>query len=379
LRSSSIFSFDTLAGLPRPTRSLWLTLVICVAFRCVLFIEADALESIPAPAMNRRYEYLERVHIRAAKSAPKILLMGNSLIRSGLLEEQIAQDAGLEPGEVLNLGLISGRPWEATLFLRRNPDLAKNVQLVVYNIGRHQIDRVNAIKHIDRFYRYGTLDEKLAADGWDNRAKLLLDHFWPCISERRTLATWLVGLMGNGEDDFAFDSERPRPAWEGNFRSAWQRAKAKADRRPPPSAFVEDTSLSLQHEQILRDFVNYWRDRGIRLVLVSTPVRRTWLDAMLESPQARQRWLSFDEQIKAMTGGNVAYYPWYTANQCGLDDPDDFLDTSHLTPEGARKLTAALVKTLKERGLLPLPSQTLAEPQDDIKTVLAQKTPPTSQ
>lgn len=357
MRSSSIFSFDTLTGLPRVTRSLWLTLAICLAFRCLLFLGATRLQNIPAPAMNRRYEYLERVHIRTAKATPKILLMGNSLVRYGLLEEQLAKAAGLKPDEVLNLGLASGRPWEAMLFLRRNPDLTRNVQLVVYNVGRYQIEHANAIKHIDRFYRYGTLSEKLAADGWDNRAKLLLDQIWPCISERRRFATWLAGLTGNGENDFTFDSEPLRPAWEDDFRSAWERRKAKADIRPSQADLAQDAPLSPQHEQILRDFVAYWRDREVPILLINTPSRKTWLNAMLSSPQARHRWLSFEDQIKAMTDGDVAYCPWYTANQCGVDDPDDFLDTSHLTPQGAHKLTMALIETLKSRGLLPLPQQ----------------------
>jgi hypothetical protein len=375
LRSSSIFSFDTLARLPRPTRSLWLTLAICLAFRALLLAGAKALEHIPAPAMNMRYEYLERVHVRGAEPSPRILLMGNSLMRYGLLEEHLAAAAGLEPDEVLNLGVASGRPWEAMLFLRRNFHLTRDVQLVVYNVGRHQIERANAIKHIDRFYRYSTLGEKLAADGWNNRARLLLDYAWPFISERRRLTTWLVGLTGRGQDDFGFDLEPFRPAWEEDFMPVWDRQKAKFARKPPPDSFVHDFALSAQHEQVLRDFVDYWRDRGVKLLLIRTPVRRAWLSSMLAASQAREHWLSFEESVKAMTGGDVAYCPWYTADQCGVDDPGDFLDDSHLTPEGARKLTAALVKALETRGLLPLPSGPADEPGQGSGPILAQKPP----
>jgi len=197
--------------------------------------------------------------------------MGNSLMRYGLLEEQLAEAAGLEPDEVLNLGLSSGRPWEAMLFLRRNPQLSRDVQLVVYNVGRHQIERVNAIKHVGRFYRYSTLGEKLAADGWDNRAKLLLDAAWPFVSERRRLATWLVGLTGSSLDDFGFNSEPIRPAWEADFLPIWAVQQARFARTPPPDSFVHDFALSPQHEQVLRDFVAYWRDRGVKLLLIRPP------------------------------------------------------------------------------------------------------------
>jgi hypothetical protein len=44
----------------------------------------------------------------------------------------------------------------------------------------------------------------------------------------------------------------------------------------------------------------------------------------------------------------------------GLNDREDFLDYSHLTPGGARKLTRAVAADLLARGVLPLHADSTA-------------------
>ena len=80
-RSSSIFSSDTLAGRPRPTRALVLTLALCAACRALLAVGATYLEGVPAHVTNRRFVRIEQALVRDSAVPPRILLMGSSLMR----------------------------------------------------------------------------------------------------------------------------------------------------------------------------------------------------------------------------------------------------------------------------------------------------------
>src|SRR6476660_2782421 len=100
-RLSSIFSFDTLAALPRPTRAFALTVALCAGVRLLLGVMSDRLDLIPAPATKTRLVSLEQNLIRKARASPKILLMGSSLTRYGLLEDRIAAAAGINTDETI--------------------------------------------------------------------------------------------------------------------------------------------------------------------------------------------------------------------------------------------------------------------------------------
>lgn len=365
-RRSSIFAFDTLTGLPRVTASLVLTLVFCAGFRAVLYAASDRLDRIPAPAIFQRYIELEDQIISRAKTRPKIVLMGNSMARYGLLEDQIAAAAGMAPAEVANLGIEAGQPWDALFFWRRNPEFFSDVRLVVYNVGFSELQERSVRRRLGHFYRFSTLPEKLTVDRWSDRMLMTLDWVWPYHSDRRDLVTWGLGLCG--ESDY-LRPEAMRPAWEPSkmttLRARWlprlESAKppsapgASVDPEWTPAEWPEGTSQC--QVNLLTRLVDQWRHAGIKVLLVAMPGATVIHRARFCNQDAQTRLAQFNAAMSAMAGGDVAYLCWRDGAEAGLDDAADFMDECHLTPQGARKFTSLIVSRLTAMDWLPPPPQ----------------------
>ena len=351
-RSSSIFSFDTLTALPRPTRSFWLAVGICVALRLLMAAAGDRLEHIPAHCTNRRLMYLEQTLVRANPTPPKILLMGSSLMRYGLIEDQVAAAAGVRPAEVVNLALENGSAWDALVLLRRNPKLVASTRLIIYAIHPGEVNPGSRARWIDNFYQFSTLGEKVIADRWSDRLRLVLDWAWPYQSQRRDLVIWLTGLQG--QTGYT-DPNGLRPAWNTGL---FQRLKARSPiyERPPAPADLAgiDVRVSRQHLRHLTDFIAFCRDRGIRLHFLTTPTRRVY-DQVVASTESLRAGLGQFESLLDSLGVQCSLFHKPPARLgIGLDESADFLDYCHLTPGGARKLTLAVAADLLARGVLPL-------------------------
>ena len=359
-RSSSIFSFDTLAGLPRLTRSFWLAAGICLTLRLLMAAAGDQLERIPAHCTNRRLMYLEQTLVRANPTPPKVLLMGSSLMRYGLIEDQVAAAAGVPPGQVVNLALENGSAWDALVLLRRNPKLAASARLIIYAIHPGEINPGSRARWIDNYYQLSTLGEKLIADRWSDRLRLVLDWAWPYQSQRRDLVTWLAGL--GGQTGYT-DPDGLRPAWNPGL---FQRLKARSPiyQRPPAPEDLAgiDVRVSGQHLRHLTDFIDFCRQRGIRLHLLTTPTRRVYDRVVASTDSLRAGLSQFELLLDSLGVGASLFHKPPARLAIGLNDKEDFLDYCHLTPDGARKLTLAVAADLQARGILPLPAGPAAGP-----------------
>ena len=347
--SSSIFSFDTLVGLPRPSRALVLTLAICGLCRLGITVASDWLDGIPASVTNKWYADVEHVLVQQSKTPPKILLMGNSLTRYGLCSDQMADAFGLERNEIANLAIPSGNVWQALVLLRRNPDRLADVEMIFFGVDPGQIHAGARARHIDHYYQFSTLREKCTVDRYGDRCRLVVDWVWPYRSQRRDVVTWLRGLHG----------EFPEGLVEP-FDVAWlpeNMAKMKARRQefmsPPSKVAGVAGPLSGQYQKHFHEFVSICRDRGIRLVFVGSALRDSYLAAVAADPELRAGFDRFERFFDGLGAEFLDYHRISSHERLGLNSPEDFLDLCHMTPSGARKLTAAVVNDCLRQGLLP--------------------------
>jgi hypothetical protein len=360
-RLSSIFSFDTLTGLPRITASLVLTVAVCAGFRLGLFAASDRLDHIPSPAIFQRYVELEDELIRQADARPKIVLMGNSMARYGLLEDRIAAAAGLPNDEVVNMSIEAGRPWDALVFIRRNPDFFRDVRLVIYNVGLPELLESSIARRRDHYYRFSTLAEKLTADRWSDRALMTLDWLWPYHSDRRDLVTWMLG--SRGQSDYVH-REGLRPAWEpdkmARLQARWVPAVSAIADRSGRVVNVDPGSVSAEWPEgtsrfevrVLDQLVSRWREAGANVLLLGMPGATVVYQRRYGSLDGQTRLAQFDAALEAMTDENVAYVAWRAGVEAGLDDASDFMDECHMTRAGARKFTGVVIERLAAIGWL---------------------------
>ncbi len=360
-RLSSIFSFDTLSRRPRITASLVLTVAVCAGVRLVLYAAADRLDRIPSPAVFHRYIELEDEQIRRSEVRPKIVLMGNSMARYGLLEDRIAAAAGLSTAEVVNLSLEGGQPWDALVFTRRNPEFFRDVRLLIFNVGLSELQERSVARRGNHYYRFSTLAEKLAADRWSDRALMTLDWVWPYHSDRRDLVTWLLGLRG--ESDYGY-GEGPRPAWEpariARLQARWLAAVPAVGEQSLEVAAIDSKAVAAEWPEgtsrfevrVLDQLVNQWRQAGANVLLLGMPGATVVHQRRYGGTVGQTRLAQFDAVLGSMTDECVAYVRWRAGADAGLDDISDFMDECHLTPQGARKFTDMVIGRLTALGWL---------------------------
>lgn len=344
-----------------------MTLAVCAACRLWFYAASDHLDHIPAPAIPQRYIQLEQVLIRDATKKPKIVLMGNSLTRYGLLEDQIAQAAGLQSGEVVNLAIEASRAWDARVLMTRNPEFFEDVQIVTYNIELYQILQPFVDERLPYFYRFSTPWEKLKADRLEDRAKLMLDWLWPYHSERRSLVAWWLGWQG--DPDYV-KAAGLRDAWKpkqmakklARKRSTQARRRERSDEVAPwdgRATSSHEVAISALHQQILKEFIAHWQQLGVRLLLIRTPHSDAYCKEYERNNCAhRDRQIRFDAMLEALCDKNTVYLHWERGSEIGLDYETDFMDDWHLTPKGAQKLTAVVIDAVQERRWLPLENVT---------------------
>lgn len=361
-RLSSIFAFETLTGPPRVTASLALAVAVCALFRVGLYVASDRLDHIPSPAIFPRYAELEDELIRSAPVRPKIVLMGNSMARYGLMEDRIAAAAGLETSEVVNLSIEGGLPWDTAVFIRRNPEFFRDAQLVIYNLGLSELQERQVVRRKAHYYRFSTLSEKMLADQWSDRVLMLFDWVWPYSSERRDLVTWALGFRGQSDHVVP---EGLRPAWDpekmAKLRSKWMpavsalRAVSAESTSIDPSAISADWPEGTSRFQIyvLNELVGRWRQQGTRVLLLGMPSATAIYRVRHANVLSQTRLAQFDAAVASMQSEHVAYARWRSGSDVGLSDTDDFMDECHLTPAGAQKFTDLVVATLNNLNWMP--------------------------
>lgn len=365
-QGSSIFSFDTLTAWPRPTRAFALTIALCAALRIALGLMADRLDLIPAPATKTRLLTLEQRLIRQPRSSPRILLIGSSLTRYGLLEDRIADASKLPRGEVINLGVENGSSWDALVLLRRNPRLSEAVSLVIYGVEPGQINAEGRARWMDHFYRFSTLREKWEVDRWTDRGLLLSDWAWPWHSERRDVIAWAQCAMGQLPQ--AAD-ELLRPAWEPRSFAKLRSRKTHFEHSPSPDEIIGmNDATSPLYKRLLEELVSYWRDRRVRVLLVTMPTSEVYTRAVLDRAELRAGVQKFDDILASLSGPDVEIERCFARPDLKLDDREDFMDYTHLTPRGADRLTRVVIDALTRRQWLPLD-----EPQFSAQKSLASR------
>jgi hypothetical protein len=349
---SSIFSFDTLQSVPRPSSAFWLTVVLCLMLRGLMAAGANRLDGIPAHCTNTRLMYIEQTLIRDNRTPPLIALMGNSLMRYGLLEKQVAAAAGVRPEEVINLGVENGSAWGALVLMRRNPQLAASLRLIIYAIQPAEIDRGSRTRWIDSFYQNSTLADRWMEDGWSDRAKLLLDWGWPFHSQRRDLTTWLAGIRG----DIGYsDPSGLKPAWHSPLFDRLRARSSKYEQSPDPITIANITGpLSRRHIGHLNDLIALCREHGIRVHFITTPTRNVY-DHVINGDRSLSNGLvRFECFLDDLGVPSSRMHKSPLRDRICLDEHADFLDYCHLAPEGASKLTQAVTTDLLAQGVLPV-------------------------
>lgn len=319
---------------------------LCAVLRVGLYAVRDRLDHVPAPSIHPQLIAREEHVIRQATVKPRVVLMGDSVMLYGVNEDRLASLMGLAPGEVANLGIESGRAWDALVLMRRNSQFFAEVELVIFNAAFNQVTQSSVAKRLPHFYRFSTLAEKWRVDSTRDRAAMLLDAAWPVYSERRELSTWLEAFA----DRVPVQGVSLRPAWEpGNLAKMLARKQEVAVSPSANAASYGPIPVSELHVKLLDDFVRHWREREVQVLLVCMPVAPS-LAAVLNRAPVPPEFASFQRRLESLTGEGVALADWRTDTALGLSDATDYMDEGHLTPNGAARMSEVIADYLNRIG-----------------------------
>lgn len=307
------------------------------------------------PRSDAGIYYVLEDQIRHSHAKPKVILFGDSRMRSGVDARLLEQELGLERGEVLNLALTAGTAWDAKLFLRRNPGLRDSVRLIIFQPSDWQFNEnfppINRVKH------FATLKERLEYQNFSTASELVAGWFVQTIAAKdvfqghvkRLLSAALNLVRGRKASEPALvDTLTGRIHWR--IKEEMQ-GPDSADITKDISSFYKNFSYSRRAEEDARDIIEFSEKHGARTVFLDIPVRDAYVEA------AKKKYAAYYEEYEDSLETLASRYgvpllgDSMTKLEAGIKE-NLYYDYGHLTLEGERLFTLWLAERIKSDSLL---------------------------
>jgi hypothetical protein len=354
VRSSSIFSFETLAGLPRFSRAAWLALGLSVAARAAIYLASEAFFLIPENDFDKLYLINEAAHRLSEGPRPKVVVMGTS--RLGILPgDRLGKELGVEPEEVANYSLAGNSFWRTLAFFRRNPEVLEEARVVVLDLLPYQLYVGRLFTEEDElFLRLATLEERSRVRSPLLRAKAFADLAFPVWSERHNPEGWRRGLRLATVEPLEryrlFLEAASQSAASVDLRREVQEMEAATDPRrgagyaPPPR-------VSEVQVEALRELADLLPD-DCRLLLAWLPVRQDFAAALRSDPVMGASYRTFKEFLGEFRHPRARLI-WLDNAEGEYLPSEAFTDVVHYTPDGIDTVCDLIADALKKQDTPP--------------------------
>jgi hypothetical protein len=321
---SSIFSFDTLdvrRGVPRGL----LTAIVLLGVLDFGLSRADwpyrKYPSSYVGAFLSQEQALQRDPV-----PPRIIILGNSRSKCGLLSREMEQFLHLPSGAVLNLSLESGDHYDNYILQRRNRQIMKSARLLICCVDAYEWNANYPLS--ERFHHFAGLTDRLDLEpsipnlfGWFFRTeeKAALYHgIFRRIKERVAAASRLVGRASIDDPPV---NQPTSPASLGPVEGR-------------VSFWYKNFRLSRERQLLLQQVVGAAQEDGQQVVIVQLPFRDEYMHEVFRTHASD--YAAYQRSIRGIDGAQAKFFE--TASACGLE-PTDFQDWDHLDAAGAEKFT----------------------------------------
>jgi hypothetical protein len=352
----SIFSFDTLKEVPKPTRSFFLCVFILMVAGSLLAVNRDTIEKA-APryySLTPVLSYLDQYCL----DTPKVVFFGSSRFISCIKTDTFAKLSDIAPSNTLNLSVGSGQFWEAKVIYREQPELFNNCSLIIIDVepwmfnnkGIHPIYK-KPNPYEPYFTIWASLKERTEPPGIATKASLVSDFFWP-VSEKRSFPDWYAVFNALISINQNIPAGLSIPTYQYNADEYQSLATA-----PNCSAFsiahdyMNNYEFSKYKADSLRYLVKQFEKHCDHIVLLQPPVRKEYMDVIYNNPGYLATYKQVLAFIHSMENDKVDSIIWETPTDCGLDD-SIFIDYGHFNLNGAKKFTEILYSKMHTMGLM---------------------------
>jgi hypothetical protein len=355
----------TLLAWPRPTAAGIVAILTFLAFGAGLSWIGGWLYQAPpsrlhAGILSTAYRYNAGNRPRRAE----IILLGDSLMEGGVLEDQLAAALHLKPEEVCNLAMAGGNPWDIEQLVERlDPPCASGPRVAIIQIDRHWFDPTLApLSNFARYKLRGLPGSPGRGGVWGR----LRDELVAIVPERREAREWWLqfryGCLARLAPRLVpIPTRIPPRIWEIS-PEAQQIALGAVKRRAAQS--VASDGFAEHSVQASQMTIAELQRRSYQVVLLLTPLRREALEAIEKSPTAAARERLMRSLLFDPVRATYSLVEIRDAKALGTDDDAILMDYGHLNRAGAELLTRKLAEAIRQLGLLdPSPTSLTATAQ----------------
>ena len=347
---SSIFSFDTLKGFPRPSASLWTALVLLAAVRTALLFTGPAMLRATDGWIKRDFGNFYRVAGRPYPgNRPVVFATGSSRLGLGLHQQTLSAGGGVSVGKA---ALSASSPWEILKLLEIREDLLENMDVLVFDIQAYMFNDncPTRFRRGNNFRTFSSWSERVELNGSFFAAEMAKD-LWPVHRERMTF----VSAIDLGKNVRKEKSEfKPMDARWGAFkRSRRMRESYSRDYFKPATVterHMKDFDYSEFMESAVRRLIDLCRRHGVRVAVIIPPASSEFVRLLGERyPDGYARIISFAESLDS---DGVDVFIAETPADIGAAERGFFMDYGHMTEEGAAAYTRWLTIRMKQSGTI---------------------------
>lgn len=321
---SSIFSFDTLQIRPGVPRGL-LTAILLLGVLDFGLSRADwPYRKNPSSYVGT---FLAQEDVLRHDPVPaRIIILGNSRSKCGLLPQEMERLLGLPDESVLNLSIESGDHYDNYMFQKRNRQQMKSARLLIYGVDAYEWNANFPLS--ERFHHFAGFTDRLNLEpsipsffGWFFRTeeKVALYH-----AIFRRIKGRLVRALRLADPLTVDDPSTPQPPSPAALGPVEGRV----------SFWYKDFRLSPKRQALLQRVVATAHEDGQQVVIVQLPFRDEYVHEVFRTHASDYN--SYAQSIHSLDGVDIRLFE--TASDCGLA-PTDFQDWDHLDATGAEKFT----------------------------------------
>ena len=348
---SSIFNFNTLQSIPKPTRSFFLCLIILLSVGTSISSNRSLFEkTLPKyPTITPVLSYIDTHYA----DKPEVIFMGSSRLVSCIKTYPLAKLLNISPECVLNLSIDSGSFWEYQVIYRENSNFFNKCKVAIINVEPWMFNKniINPIFKTQNFYQpyftiWATLSERLAHPDFISKISMAFDFFWP-VSEKRSLDSWisLIQSSEKGKNNFGHlgfpDYHSNQQAYHALANSPIFKANSIA------RDHMNNYRFSNIKARYLEDLINNLKSKCDHIILLQPPVRKEYMNVIYNNKsyhETYQHVVSFLHDLEKKKD-NIQYISWETPEMCGLNE-SIFVDYGHFNKNGAYQFTDLLFNTL---------------------------------
>lgn len=279
---------------------------------------------------------------------PKILLMGSSRVRDALAPRVVEKELGLEEGDVLNLGLTFGTPWDTIKIYERNRERLSSAKLAFFGVEPFQFNHYD--DDSERVSRLGTLHERLEYFHGHKRIRKTLGYFWRALDAGpaldRFVKSWWKGRPSPPiSDDGRIDWRTP----EDNVRAAHRDAARDARR------YFRSWRTDRWRQHQLRHLIRMLEADGMEVVVFQVPARDEYWDYVYEHYVRRLEY--YIRSVRRAASGYPQWWSW-RATEEGYHH-HSFYDYGHMRDHAAVRYSRRFARRIRRSfgRYLGLPSK----------------------